>query len=451
MLTDERRERAERFLAGRVRPLVCNPQVRPHWLGDRFWFRRETADGITFTLVDGATGNQSPAFDHAATAALLSRVTGTPVSPGALPIADFDGQSVQLHDGRRVRLSDGDITPAPAPLRPGETASPDGRRAVFCRDHNLWLRTGHTEQRLTETGAVHHAWAKSPDMNLTTVTLQQRGIKLPANVLWSPDGVKLFTSQLDERAVLDFPLVQHVPGGPRPVVHSMKFALSGDAALPLESHAIIDLGTGAVTLAPSGPHVTGMTTCLEKEEAWWSADSSRVYFLDRDRYWRRLTLFELIAATGAVREVYSETVPTFIDTNLSVLGLPNIRVLDTRGEFIWFSQEDGWAHLYLHDLATGQRKNRITSGAWAVRDIAHVDPENGFVEFLAGGMVEHPYHRTLCRAALDGSGLTVLTPGGNDQALAIPLKRVPRDHIRPPGETGAYRAPSGRFFVHTPF
>jgi len=29
------------------------------------------------------------------------------------------------------------------------------------------------------------------------------------------------------------------------------------------------------------------------------------------------------------------------------------------------------------------------------------------------------------------------------------MKRLPRDHIRPPVETGAWRAPSGRFFVTT--
>jgi hypothetical protein len=45
---------------------------------------------------------------------------------------------------------------------------------------------------------------------------------------------------------------------------------------------------------------------------------------------------------------------TFIDTNLSVLGLPNIRVLDASNEFIWFSQQDDWGHLYLHDLGTGR-------------------------------------------------------------------------------------------------
>lgn len=413
MLTAERRKWAERFLAVNVRPLLFNAQIRPHWIEgeDRFWYRHEGPDGSRIMIVDAATGAQSPA-------------------PAAF------APSVPEPPGR------------------GETVSPDGSRAVVRIGDDLWLRDRGTgaERRLTFDGAPHFAYGASAEMNLTTISLKRRGITLPANVLFSPDGQKIFTSRLDERAVLDFPLLQHVPedGSVRPVVHPIKFALSGDAVLPVESHCIIDLQTGAMTSCPSGPHVTGMTTCLEKEEAWWSEDSAQVFFLARDRYWRRLALFAFSAA-GTVREVFAETAATFIDTNVSVLGLPNIRILDASGEFIWFSQASGWGHLTLHDLATGARKATITEGAWLVRDLLHVDPVARTVEFLASGLdpAANPYHRTLCRAGLDGGGVTVLTPGVDDQLLAMPIKRVPRDHIRPAMETGAWRAPSGRAFVHT--
>jgi dienelactone hydrolase len=464
MLTAERRARAERYLAPNLRPRIYNPQLRPHWIGDtdRFWYRHESPDGIGFTLVDAATGIRVPAFDHAAVAASLA-AAGTPCDAGHLPIADLDLTTppvirLKLPDGRRIRIEEGGgaVSEQPSPaLRPGEVPSPDGRCAVFCRDHDLWLRdlASAGETRLTSDGAAHHAYGKSPDMNLTTVTLARRGIRLPANVLWSPDGRKLFTSRLDERDVRDLPLVQHVPddGDARPLLHRLKFALSGDAVLPLETPLVIDIASGSLTIAAAGPHVTGMTTCIEKEEAWWSADSGRVFFLDRDRFWQRLTLLELTAATGAVREVHSETAATFIDTNLSVLGLPNIRVLEASGEFIWFSQRDGFAHLYLHDLATGALKQQITRGQWVVRDLVHVDEATRSLEFLAGGLDPggNPYHRSLCRIALDSSGFRVLTPGGDDHAFAMPIKRIPRDHIRPEPEPGAWRAPSGRYFVHT--
>ncbi len=410
MMTAELRARADRFLAPNVRAKLFNPQVRPHWIADTdtFWYRHENANGIRIMVVDAATGTQTA--------------------------ADFD-------------------PPAAKSAGPGETLSPDGTRAVFCRADDLWLGDGATERRLTFDGAQHFAYGVSGEMNLTHVSLQRRGIKLPANALFSPDGSKVFTSRVDERRVADLPLVQHVPddGSARPVVHHMRFALSGDTHLPVETHCVIDLKSGAVQMCPAGPHVTGMTTCIEKEEAWWSADGGRVFFLDRDRYWQRLTLWEFSTVTGAAREVFSETAATFFDNNVSVAGLPNVRVLDGSAEFIWYSQCSGWGHLYLHDLTTGARKRAITAGDWLVRDLLHVDAVARNVEFLASGIdaAANPYHRVLCRIGLDGGELKVLTPEDGDHSLAMPIKRVPRDHIRPAMEVGAYRAPSGRYFVHT--
>lgn len=126
-------------------------------------------------------------------------------------------------------------------------------------------------------------------------------------------------------------------------------------------------------------------------------------------------------------------------------------MLDTTGEVIWFSQRDGWAHLYLHDLATGREIGRITQGRWIVRDIVRVDAATRRVFFLAGGVDPEidPTWRTLCVANLDGTGFAVLTPEKADHALAMPQARMPRDHIRPEGEVGAAFSPSGRYFVHT--
>ena len=458
MLDPDLHAKADRFRADQVRARVYNPMPRPHWIGatDRFWYRHEGPEGITFTRVDAATGERAPAFDHVAVAAAL----GVP-DPHRLPIADLDltGPTLRLRhtDGRWYDIAGGTATgqAAPAALHPGERAAPDGKTALSIRDHDLWLRdlATHRERRLTHDGAPHQGYGASPESNLTTITLRRRGIALPANALFSPDGTKIFTSRLDERAVRDLTLLQHVPddASPRPVAHTLKFAFAADPGLPLETHCVIDLETGVIRHADGLACVTGMTTCLEKDEAWWSADSTRVFFLARDRYWRHLALHEMNAATGHVRTIHTETCDTFIDTNLSVLGLPNYRILDKSNEFIWFSQADGWAHLYLHDLATGALKNRITGGQWVVRDLLHVDAAARSVEFLAGGLDEtaNPYHRTLCRTGLDGTGFTVLTPGPADHGLAMPLKRVPRDHIRPEGETGCYRAPSGRYFVHT--
>lgn len=447
-LTEIRRLRAERYLSSNLRKHLRNPQVRPHWIGqtDTFWFRQETPDGTVFTVVDAAKGEQRPAFDHARILAATGRAHITDL--------DLTGPEprVKLEDGTWLRFSERGCDQQPGPAhRPGEAMLPGGQ-AVFARNGNLWVRNGTGERTLTTDGEAGNAYGKSADMNLTTITLRRRGIALPPNLLPSPDGTRFFTSRLDERGMAEYPLVQHVPddGTPRAILHTFKYAMTGDEVVPIERHAVVGLD-GTVVHTVGGPYVSGVTTCLEKHEAWWSADGTRVFFLDRDRLWRRLTLNEMDAASGAVRAVYTEVGHTHLDTNASVQGLPNVRVLDRSGSFVWFSQRDGWGHLYLHDLATGALRNRITAGEWLVRDLLNVDEEAGTVEFLAAGIdpTANPYHRMLCRARLDGTGMTMLTPSTDDHALAMPLHRAPRDHIRPPQDLGEWRAPSGRFFVHT--
>lgn len=461
MLTPQARARAARFAAGEVRRRVFNPMVRPRWIGrsDRFWYPKEGASGLAYMTVDAATGDQAPSFDHAALAGALSDQTGQDVPADRLPLSflliDEDGTARFTAFGRSWTW-DGALTWAGLPdHRPGDAVSPDGRWAAFCRGCDLWVREVATgsERPLTEDGSPHYAYAKSPDSNLTTVTLAQEGILLPAAVAWSPDSRRLFTARLDERAVADFPLLQHVPPGGvvRPVVHHMRLALSGDPHVPLAEPCIIDVVSGAVTPVQVQPEVVFVATTAERGEIWWSADGTRTFHLARDRAQQRLTLWETDAASGATRAVITETSRTFIDVNLSVTGLPNVRVLDRRGEIVWFSQADGRAHLYLHDLRTGARKNRITSGDFVVRDLADVDEETGALLFMAGGIEPgaDPARRKLCRVQLDGSGFQVLTPESGEHEVAMPRPRPPRDHIRPAEEAGWFLSPSRRHFVDT--
>ena len=70
-------ERAEKFMAYNVNPLVLHGGVRPSWIsGDRFWYRTTTAEGTQFILMDAAKATKAPAFDHAKVAAALSTASG---------------------------------------------------------------------------------------------------------------------------------------------------------------------------------------------------------------------------------------------------------------------------------------------------------------------------------------------------------------------------------------
>jgi dipeptidyl aminopeptidase/acylaminoacyl peptidase len=90
-------------------------------------------------------------------------------------------------------------------------------------------------------------------------------------------------------------------------------------------------------------------------------------------------------------------------------------------EMLWYSQRDGWGHLYRYDLRTGALLGQVTSGQWAVRQILRVDGAARVVYFTASGLVdEDPYRRTVCRVGLDGTGFAKVTDDELDHIVTMP-------------------------------
>ncbi len=161
---------------------------------------------------------------------------------------------------------------------------------------------------------------------------------------------------------------------------------------------------------------------IELQHAWWSDDGTRVYFIDLARGCQSCRLCELDVATGAVRPILEERNDTYLELNPTTWAQPNVRILGAGEEVIWFSERDGWGHLYLYDGRTGELENQITSGEWLVRDIIRVDEDARRVYFTACGREagRDPCYRHLYGVNLDGSDLTLLTPEDADHQVSIP-------------------------------
>src|SRR5690606_38771058 len=73
-----------------------------------------------------------------------------------------------------------------------------------------------------------------------------------------------------------------------------------------------------------------------------------------------------------------------------------------------------------YDARTGELKNRVTSGAWGVQQILHIDERRRVVRFVASGLVaEDPYRRSVCAADLDGADVTRLTDDDLDHVAVV--------------------------------
>lgn len=383
MSTTQDYQAAEQLLRRLARPgeLVVGDKVRPQWIDGGFWYAVRDGADTRFVLVDPAAGT-------------------------------------------RTEASPEDVAPlAAAPSgNPLDVVSPDGKLAVSQRGHDLWavsLSDGR-EWPLTTDGAPDHRYGAGPAATGNGTLLRKIGLPyLPPAVAWSPDSSKVLAHRTDERAVRQTHLIEARPAdGSAPQLHTQRYAYAGDEHLPLAELVVLDVAEGAVVRAQAEPLRMPQASPITAGWAWWAPDGSAVYYLDQPRDLRTLALRRLDPTTGEVTTVLSESGDTRVEPNQFLFEPPIVRVL--ADQVLWYSQRDGWGHLYRYDLRTGALLGQVTSGPWAVRQILRVDEVDQVVYVVASGLVdEDPYRRTVCRVGLDGSGFTRITDDHLDHVVTV--------------------------------
>ncbi|HEU5471990.1 MAG TPA: prolyl oligopeptidase family serine peptidase [Actinophytocola sp.] len=423
---------AERLLRHNRGELVLGGRIRPRWIEDgaRFSYTVNTVAGKRFILVDPATGVRGPAFDHERLAAALAEASGQEVDAAALPFpaiepatgaVEFDAFGTHWRcelDGYECRPAEGD--PPGSPL---EVRSPDGKTAVYRAGYDLRARSvdGARDWALTDDGTEDLDYGANPDYLMYSTLLTKLGLPhLPPAVAWSPDSTRVLTHRTDLRGLRRTHLVRSAPGdGGEPGLITQRTAFAGDDRLPLAELVVIDVVTGQVVPAQAEPVAMPTMSPILAKWAWWAEDGSAVYYLSWSRDARTLRLHRLDPATGAVRTLLTETGATRVEPAQQQLARPAVRVLSGGEEVLWYSQRDGWGHLYLY--RAGAPCARVTSGPFAVREILHVDERRRVVWFTVSGLVAaDPYRRTVCRAGLDGTGFTPVSADDDDHAVTVP-------------------------------
>ena len=428
---------AERFLAPWTSPLVYGAGVRPSWLpNDRFWYRVATPAGAEFIVVDPARGTRARAFDQERIAAGLSTATGQRYEAMKLPFTQFDYTptgDIRVRVGARrfdcnpetgrcgAAVDDREaasLPAVPAARRggPSELRSPDGTRAAFIRDFNLWVRDVATgaESQLTRDGVKRFGYATDN----AGWTHSDRPI-----LVWSPDSKKIATFQQDERGVGDMYLVSTTTG--HPALEAWPYPLPGDSIITTIQRVVIDVDGARMTRfqMPADQHRSTLcddVSCRGGEwtDVQWYPDGSHVAFVSTSRDHKKANFRVADATTGAVRDVFTEIVPTQYESGN---GRANWVVLPATNEVIWFSERNDWGQLYLYDLSTGALKSRITNGSGNVVQLLRVDDRSRTLWFTGVGMTagRDPYFRGLHRIDIDGKHFASLTPENADHEVAL--------------------------------
>ncbi len=431
IMPEEVYERAEEFLPWNAYKLTFNTHIQPNWIEktDKFWYVSKTQQEKRFFLVDPEKKIKEDAFDHVKLAKSLSETSSRTRDHKNFPFDEIkfieEENDIQFDIKKSRYIFDLETYKCKDKTKKefdpqGELKSPDNNWTALVKNHNIFIRSLSTgeEFQLTDDGEKWNEYGTLPESSTFEITIRRMGLKLPPIALWSPDSKKLVVHKMDQRKVKQMHLIQSVGLGKssRPILHSYRYPLPEDEVITQSELVVLDIEKKSKVVAKYKPQDISYVPPIFFKYVWWSKDSKYIYYIYIERNFKTGRFIEVNAETGDTRVIIEEKIGTQIDLNHLIGSPPNVKVLETSKEVIWFSQRDGWGHLYLYDGNTGDLKNQITSGEWLVRDIMHVDEKDRWIYFLAGGKEKNrdPYFRHLYRASLDGTRIELLTPEDAD-------------------------------------
>ncbi len=417
-------------LRERFEGLVVDAPEVPSWIGEtsRFWYRKSVLRGNEFVLVDAATLEKRPAFDHQRLAAALSSGRDTTYTAITLPFSTIafrdDEETLEMtvadsiwqcdltsYECRSVRRAPqrrrfGFGLGQQRPEVPQEPkVSPDSTMEALIRNYNVWVRPLGSEDAtvLSRDGSEGNAY----DLR---------------SLQWSPDSKKLAAYRVKPGYQR---IVHYVQSSPEDQVQPKHwervYAKPGDV-LDVQQPVLFDVGSKQQTVVDN----TLFPNAYRNSPLVWREDSRAVTFEYNQRGHQIYRVIEVDAATGAARAVISEEPETFFYYRGASGGQRDSgkkfrHDLDDGREVIWMSERDGWSHLYMYDGETGRVKHQITEGEWVVRNVEWVDEENRQIWFRASGMNEgqDPYFLHYYRINFDGTGLIAYTEADGEHQVAF--------------------------------
>jgi len=275
--------------------------------------------------------------------------------------------------------------------------SPDGSKVAYVRGNNIYVEeisTGRITQ-LTQDGS-------QTIINGTSDWVYEEELELRDAFRWSPDGRRIAYWQFDSSGVGIFKLLYNL-GAPKEIVTGFPYPGLGvyptvlNVPIPIPGTSNSAVRAGVVSV--EGGDTQWMQVPGDPRDNYiarleWAGSSSEIAIEHLNRAQNTDDVLLADASTGAVRQIFRDQDPAWVDV------MDEIHWVHNSQDLLWLSERDGWRHAYLVSR-DGKRVQLITPGAYDVVEMGAVDEKGGWLYFIASP--ENATQRYLYRVPLDGS------------------------------------------------
>ncbi|MGH6745870.1 DPP IV N-terminal domain-containing protein [Novosphingobium sp.] len=266
---------------------------------------------------------------------------------GDLYLAGLDGSVRRLTDSPEDELN--------------SALSPGGKYLSFVREQRLWvgsLEQGAQKPITPEESAKTVHWGEAE-------FVAQEEMDRMAGYWWSPDESRIAVERYDEAPVKVVTRAAIGAEGTR--TYEQRYPAAGTPNVLVSLFVMKPDGSGKVQVD------LGADSDIYVARVNWSRDGKTLYVQRQDRAQTKIDMLAVDPATGRSSVLFTEKASPDAWINLS----GNYRFLKD-GSLIWWSERDGFGHLY--HFANGKWQ-QLTSGRWTVTKLVSVDEARGRVLF----------------------------------------------------------------------
>jgi dipeptidyl-peptidase-4 len=238
--------------------------------------------------------------------------------------------------------------------------------AAYVKNNNLIVQTEDYTRKITYDGGNGIVYGQA-------VHRYEFGIR--KGLFWSPEGDKLAFYRMDERRVTDYPVYDL---GVYPAeVNMIKYPTAGDSSHSVTLGIFDTEESTMLYLDVDGTYDHYLTNIT------WDPSGEYVYVAWLNRGQNHMKLQKYDVSTGQLeKELFEERNDKYVEPEHGPIFSSN-----DPDQFVWFSERDGYNHLYLYSTK-GKLKKQLTSGKWIVTQVLGFDESGDNLYFM--GTKESP-------------------------------------------------------------